>query len=496
MIRVGLIALLLVVAAASSFAQGELERSDKKTLFVYPVQYGRHAQNVPHNRQQWVQQEFYGIFVATFQRFDFVTLPESTDLHEFLSDASAYMDAHAKEMVQKRKEEDGRIGETLVTLEDLKKTIQHSYLFVPTFTKVKQEKNKDGDVFYQMEFELDIYRTLDGEKVTTLEVGPASLGVVFGALMNITAGAFDKNESAFRNTVTGIFEDAKTQIRKMDEFALKALITMADFNSFHFDLGKDFGVRLDGRYKVWRLNADGERVDMLAFGKVREIEDNTSRAQMLIGKAGWGDQVVESAAIGLNIIPVLGASPLELKGFDQFSDGVVYRLPEGGNNYGAITYALPEDAKGYRASIGVSLEYNLAWLLGVSELYLVAEGDWMPVSNLMVFSGMGGIEKKIYFRRLAVFGMVKAGVIGVNFMEVEIKDSDHVDADDGRVFGIAGDLGAELLITPNIALQGRLGWYGFPSQTVITAVDQNGDLHQAQVRSVGLTYKAALIIML
>ncbi len=489
-------AILVLLAVSFVQAQGDLERSDKMTLFVYPVQYGKHAQNVTHNRKEWTQKEFYEIFVLTFQRFDFITLPESTNLSEFVTDASGYMDSHAKEMVQKRNEEDGRIGETLVTLDDLKNTIQNSYLFVPKFNRVKQEKDDDGNTYFEMEIEMEVYRVIDGEKLTTLHVGAGSVGTLFGTIMNITANAVSDVESVYQNTVSGYFEELKTSIRKMDEFSLKALVTMSNYNSFHFDLGKDFGVRLDGRYKVWRLNAEGERVRMLAFGKVRDIEENSSRAQILIGGATWGDQVVEAAAIGLNIVPIVGAIPMELKGFDQFADGAHYRLPDG-NDYGAVVWALPEDSKGYRASIGISLEYNTAWITGISELYLMAEGSWVPVSNMFVYNGNIGLEKKYYFRRFGLFGIVKLGVLGIDFMETEIKGDDYVDASDASVIGIGGDLGAEVILTPNVSLQGRLGWYGFPEQHVISAISFNdGELHHASVRSVGLTYKVAVLITL
>jgi len=498
LVLAGLLAGLPVFTAAAR-AEGELEVSAKKTLFVFPVQYGPNAQGVPAARQRWIGEQFFETFVTGFERFDFIEMTPDADIDRFLENSDAYLREHARDLVQRRKEPDGRIGEARVTLDDLVRAVQGGYAFVPVFDKVKRVKDEKDNVTFEIAAHLDIYRTADRAKVGTVYGSTEGVGGLIGAMTLLTEtalkgpGAQRSVERTFRRSVVGVFEEMKTHVRKLEEFSLKAVVTSSASGRFTFDLGRNFGVKLDRRYMVWRLDPNGNRTKMLAFGKARRIGPARSTAQILIGTASEGDQVVEAAAFGLNISPTVGIIPLETSGFDWFRDHEVIFF--GG------PYTLPVDRDAMRPLIGVTLEYNVAWLTGVSELYTIMDGGWVPVGGLIVFNGMIGLEKKVYLRRLALLGAVKYGVFGVNFIDHDLLEDESLEeAEDARVWGIGADVGAELLLSPNLALQGRLGWVGFPEQTVLRAIVFGGqpfiEYRTASVRAVGFTTRVSLVLTL
>ena len=488
-------AFLLVLTSALP-VQAQLQRSEKKTLFVFNTQYAKSFDHMNSKRQRWARDKFEETFVTTFERFDFIDVQADGPVDSFLVDANAYLEQHAQELVQLRKEPDGRIGEARVTLDDLIAAVNNGYAFVPKFDKVKREKIKQEKGGYRYEFHIDahidIYRTSDKIKLTTVRGSSDAIGGVLGAMKMMASAALlgegenDKEERAFKTAIEGVYEQMKTTIRKMDEFSLKAVASDTDLNGFTIDLGKDFGVRMDRRYKAWSLNLQGERIKMEAFGKVRKIEQERSRVQVLIGQVGEGDQVIEDARFGLNIAPMVGIIPWKAEGFDEI-DGLSFNFLDPN-----VVFALPPDEEGRKLNIGLQLEYNTAWLVGISELYLVAEGGLVPVKNMTVWQGMGGLRKKWYFRRYAVFGTIKLGGIGVDFIDTDFLDDPNVEeGSDATVYGVGVDVGGEVLLSPDIALKGQIGFAGFPKQTVLLVYD-GSDIRSAQITSAGVTFAFTL----
>ncbi len=491
--------IFFILNSCGVYAQGDIQHSDKKTLFIFPISYAYKARNTPDKHKKWLSEKLLKTFVTDFERFDFVEMPAGSNLDEFLEDADKYLGEHAREIAQKYVDRDGRIREARVTLDDLKKAVENGYAFAPRFKKIKKtetkkEKKKKKVISYEIDAHFDIYRTVDRKKIARIKGSSSGvgglLGIFHGFVENI--GIFNDDTSQFRATAEGVYQEIKTRIRQMDEFSLKAQVVSSNFNSFKIGIGKDFGVKLDRRYRVWELDSGGRKSKSIAFGKVRKILPKESNIQILIGTAPRGSQVIEDAKFGLSVIPHVGMLPFETKGFDQFGDGFILRLSP---DEIAWTYDLPRDESGSKFSIGVNLQYNIAWLTGQSELYLTIDGSLVPMMDLAVYNAMLGIEKKYYFRRLAVFGAVKYGIFGANFNEVEFFDDPDVEeAADAEIWGVGADIGGELLVTPNVALQARLGYIVFPEQTVLTAYDfSDNKFKSASIRAVGLTYKLSLL---
>lgn len=474
--------------------EGDLQRSEKLTLFVYPMKFSQDAKDMPDRDREWAREKFRETFVTTFERFDYVEMPAEANLDSFLANADVYMGEHAREFVQFRKQTDGRIGEARVTLKDLMRAVDNGYVFMPVFEKAEwrePKKEEKGDPHWFIETSLEIWHTASREKITTLHANSLGLGALVGAFKQIATGEIgatgDSKRQELHNNVDGIYEDLKHRVRQMDQFSLKAVAFNTSLNHFSIDLGHDFGVRMDRQYMAWSQDAEGNRTEMNAWGKVRHVHPNSADLQTLIGRVGEGDQVVEFSRIGLNLTVFAGITPFETDGFNEI-EGFYFNITNT-----ELGYTLPSDSKSPRAQLGLSLEYDLAPIINVTELYIVLEGSVIPVPGVFTSQGMGGLRKKYYFRRFGLYWTLKGGVINAEFLDTEIFDDENVDkGPDGTVFGLGADAGFEFWLSPRSFLRAQASFQGFPEQMVILVIDQSGDLRDGRIASAGIAYTVTL----
>lgn len=506
--RLLVIVFAAVLTAASSLPAGEpadtsagepagaaLKQSVKKQLFVFPVQYGSSTSQMTRADRGYFEHRLLRELVFNFPRFAFYEMPAESDLGDFLANANDYLLAHAQEIKQKRVETGGRYGEAPITLADLKQIVENGYAFVPRMTRCLFEDNT-----WEIEVELEIFRTHDGERVGKVHGSTSSIGALLGAIpdLDVFTTSHGKHHKPthrqirdqFEDRADGVIEQLRTNVRAMDEFSIKAIVTKPGVNRFTFNRGADLGVQLDRRYKVWSASdptAAGSR--MLAFGKVRAVGDERSEVQVLIG--GWdvtySDQVIEDARFGFNLMPVLGAIPVETSGFDPFRRHP--RLIPGEHDEDV---ELPDDGSASRLWLAAGAEYNVAALTGVSELYTVAEGGLLAVPHTLTFGGNIGVMKKLWFRRFALLASARYGILAVSFPGVEDENGDtHTEAVHGFTFAT----GLETLITPDLAVQIRAGYAWYPAQTVL-AEDDGDDGYEATVKATGLTLRASVLFTL
>ena len=472
---------------------GDLQKSDKKTLFIFPTRYSGDVKDFKNSDRKWARNLFFETFVTTFERFDFVEMTGEANLDSFLANADQYMADHAREFVQKRKEPNGRIGEAMVTLDDLIKAVNNGYVFVPVFDEVEIRKPKDKPKYYWTSMHIDIWNTATRQKLTTVNSNSIGIGALVGAFKQLATqqlgSAQNDLQQELHNKIDGMYEDQKKKIQSMDVFSLKAIAFDTGFNGFSIDLGRNFGVRMDRQYKVWSLNDEGKPYKMEAWGKVRKIEEDRSRIQLLIGSVGEGDQVVEFAKFGLYISGQVGITPFKLQGFDDMSNRWLINVLDPN-----IVFTLPSDSQSDRLMIGATAEYDLAWIVNVPELYLVAEGGWIPVAGMTALQGTMGIRKKMFFRRLGVWGTVKVGTIDIQFIDTDIFDNPQVDeGPDARVYGVGVDVGGEILLSPDWSMRGQIGFTGFPKQVVLLVYDTaDGLWKSATISSAGVTFAFSL----
>jgi len=476
---------LPILFISTAVAQtGNLQESERKTLFVFPIEFEGESIGIPEDDTLWTSEYFHEVFVRTFERFNYIQLPEPEGKEAFLSDARTYLEEHAREIVQKQKEPDGRIREVRVTLTDLINAIENGYVFFPEINQVEgiREYSTANGFKYVVKAKLDIYNAGNGSHIETIKGDSERGSSKLGLLESLTRGlpeikdTGDPKTRIFRTTTAGVYQQMKNTIRQTPEFQLKAVAFDTDLNAFSVNLGKNLGVRKDKRYKVWSLDHKGRPNQMLAFGKVRRVEGDHSRVQILIGSVGEGDQVLEDARFGLNIGPQLSLIPWNLKGYDSNIDVV-------------------ELKDGSRVSFGHVSEYNIAWFINISELYVYTESSLYTSGDLDIVSGMVGFRKKFYVNRVGLFGTVKAGGRGTGFegkedvfLEGNVKKGDATGS-----LGYGYDIGLEYLLNPNLALKSKLSFVNFPEKTLLEVLDpSNGEWKSVTISSTGITFGIAL----
>ncbi len=467
--------LALVIGLGSVFAQ-ELTKYERKSLFIFPVQYGQAATGeMDKGREVFVEKQMYQMFVKDFQRVDFFEVNKGA-ISDFLNNADAFIKANLRDIASKRVEVDGKYKEAMVTVDDLKKAIANSYAAVPYIdsievqTKEKTKKNLLGkeekytEYTYTMAMHFDIYSTATKEKIHTLTANNKTN--VLGALMSGLSGFSTDNsdlkdlsteekekQTNFRSSVAGLFEIIKKDLRNTPEFTISAVVTMIGGGRFGFDFGKDSGIKMDHRYKTYTYTADG-KMKMKSFGKVRKIDDTRSEAQILLGSAEEGDQAKEDGKLGLEFRAAFGMTPLKYG-----SEGV-------------------DIIKGIHPSINVTMAYDLGPVVNVSELYFELGGRYtMPsfedgidaenvtVSQVIINAGVG---YRVYFNRLALnlgvsggYSMITLNNEGASF---EMK---------ANAIGFTGRAGLDVLLTPEIAVFGNLlvDVYANPSKVTINETE-------------------------
>ncbi|HEX05405.1 MAG TPA: hypothetical protein ENH10_09690, partial [Bacteroidetes bacterium] len=428
-----LIAFLFLLASTSFAEEQALHQSVKKQLFVFPVEFDRNASQLDRKQRRYFENALMRELVYNFPRFAFYEMPAGSNIDDFLANANEYLLEHAQEIKQKRVDTGGRYGEAPITLDDLQQIVENGYAFVPRMTEGKLEKNS-----WVLEAEIKMYRTHDQSYLGKVSGSTKGLGGLMALNVLDVLESIDKDHregkapdvgeltDLYHRKVTGVVSELRTNLRKADEFAIYAIVTKVEANKFTFNQGLDLGVELDKRYKVWSTsdpNAEG-RV-LLAYGKVRKIEQNESEVQLLIGgrDLSYADQVVEDARFGINISPVIGVLPISRSGFEAFMDGRA-DIPGEANSGDA---EFPEEGRNTELYLGVGIETNTASWSNLSEFYLTAEGGMIGgVPHTFIFHVNAGITKKYWFHRFAWTWSARYGALLITLTDL---DSEEVDGD-------------------------------------------------------------------
>jgi len=476
--------LLMAVLVAGIVSAKELETYERKSLFLFPVQFSADVDQalVTQERREKIDTEIYDMVVKEFTRVDFFDVQAEQSFTAFLENADAYIRDNAQNIASQRMDADGKFKEAMVTLDDLLKTLENSYALVPYVDSIKEEVktktfeegDKDVDLpvsyKYVIYMHLDLYSTSTGAKLRTIKANNGSnlMGMLFSSvgdsLVNDDSRKTEDELEAlkarqFNAAVSGLLTVLKKDMRAIPEFKIKAVASTVTAGSIGFDMGKDTGIRMDQRYKAYTYDAEGNR-HMTAFAKIRKIDANYSEAQVLIGRSEEGDQIMEDPKLGLNIYAGLAFVPFTMEYAETGGSDEIYT--------------------GQNMAFLIGAEYNLASSTNISEFYLTAnlrvsspkcedfpdnpmlegyiEGYSMTVSTADV-----GIMKKFYLSRLAI----TLGLSGA-YTSYELTDEDDkvFSTIKGNSIGATFRGGAEFLLTPEIFAYGNITYdmIGNPSE--------------------------------
>ncbi|MCK5760460.1 MAG: hypothetical protein KAH33_04150, partial [Candidatus Delongbacteria bacterium] len=256
------------------------------------------------------------------------------------------------------------------------------------------------------------------ELVKTITASGANL---FGSLFDLNLNPKKKNKraEAIKGATNGMLLFLEKELKKVDAFKIKALVTKAEpkKDKIAFNFGKNVGVNVDDAYTMgyFQKNKKGKQVFVeTGYMKVRKVKAKESISQLLIVTNPKNekeadlfneyDQCYEYPLVGLNIFVHGGMNSFKFWGDTDFS----------------VENDLVEE--NIAPFVGVNLEYGVAKYIKIPELYLNVSAD-IIMAELGTFTYPGGsdefetsvaviefgITKKFFSRR---FGWYIGGDVG------------------------------------------------------------------------------------
>jgi hypothetical protein len=471
--KLSLIMLLLAIFSLNA----AMEEYDRKSISIFKL-------DVLEGAALATQQDVDQIYKMVFEkftgmgRFDYNPIPAGvTDPAQLFSIVKEYTATKIEERAAKQWDiKNEYYGSNFITGENVDKILNGAYIFFPTLETFVVTKKKDSDDFTaSLSVILEVYSATNTGSVdapvwepqlvsTVRAVGSNALGALFD--INLTGKNKDKRYEAVKSATNGMLMFLEKEVRKMDAFQIKALVTKAEpkNDKISFNFGKNVGVNMDDAYRVGFFEKDKagkEKFVETGFMKVRQIKDQESVSQLLIVTNprrekeeelfNEFDQVYEYPLVGLNIFVNVGANSFKYWGDTDFD--VESELVE-------------ENISGF---IGINAEYDIAKFVKIPELYVNVSADIIAVQPGIISytDGWGfrvenefetstaimefGITKKFFKRQL---GWYVGGDIGYMAMTFTPDDADEesYSAVGGKIKG-----GINYMINKNLLFDAGIG---------------------------------------
>jgi hypothetical protein len=397
-----------------------MEEYDRKSISIFKLDV---LEGAALATQQDVDQIYKLIFekFTGMGRFDYNPIPAGvTDPAQLFAIVKEYTAAKIEERAAKQWDiKNEYYGSNFITGENVDKILNGAYIFFPTLETFVVTKKKDSDDFTaSLSVILEVYSatntgTVDApvwepQLVSTVRaVGSNALGALFD--INLKGEKKDKRLEAVKSATNGMLMFLEKEVRKMEAFQIKALVTKAEpkKDQISFNFGKNVGVNMDDAYRVGFFEKDKagkEKFVETGFMKVRNVKDQESVSQLLIVTNpkrekeeelfNEYDQVYEYPLVGLNIFVNAGANSFKYWGDTDFDSGDEELAEE---NIGGF--------------IGVNLEYDIAKFVKIPELYLNVSADIIAVQpGVISYTDDWGFRVENEFETstvIAEFGITK-----------------------------------------------------------------------------------------
>ncbi len=499
--------LLMTVLAVCFLLNGQMEEYHRKSISVFKLDVGDGALSA-------TRQDIGLIYDMTFEkftgmgRFDYNPIPAGvTDPAELFEIVKEYTSTKIEERAAKQWDiRNEYYGTNFVTGENVNRIIDGAFIFFPTLETFVVNKRRDSDDFNaSLSMILEVYSAentgtvedpeWEPKLVTTVRAsGSNAMGSLFD--FNLTGQQKDKRYEAVKSATNSMLLFLEREVRKIDDFMIRALVTKAEPNRdrISFNFGKNVGVNLDDAYRIGYFERDdrrGQRFVETGFMKVRRIRQNESDAQLLIvtnprkekesSLFNEYDQVYEYPQVGLNIFVYGGAAS-----FRHWRDTDLSNLGQ--------------DEELISPSFGISAEYNVAKFIGISELYLNASADLLAADigtyDSREFETTAavlefGITKKFFKRRLAYYFGLCGGYMNLTFNENE-EENNYFAVGGKFMAGINYMLGKNWLFDAGVAFRGYSELMNEDGEEVIPGI--LGSQHQGEgwLTPTGIVVRAGL----
>jgi len=318
-----------------------MEEYDRKSISVFKLDVIQPGAAMA--TQQDVDMVYKMIFdkFTGMGRFDYNPIPAGvTDPAQLFAIVKEYTATKIEERAAKQWDiKNEYYGTNFVTGENVDKILNGAFIFFPTLETFVVTKKKDSDDFTcTLSVILEVYSaenkgTVDAPdwqpklETTVRATGSNALGSLFD--IGLGGKKKDKRTEAVKSSTNAMLLFLEKEVRKIDAFTIKALVTKAEpkKDEISFNFGKNVGVKMDDAYTVGFFQKDAkgnEKFVETGFMKVRKIKDQESVSQLLIVTNPKNekedelfneyDQVYEYPLVGLNIMLGGGVSSFKYWG--------------------------------------------------------------------------------------------------------------------------------------------------------------------------------------
>jgi hypothetical protein len=465
---------IIAVVSMLFILNAAMEEYDRKSISIFRMDVAEAARMASQQDVDLIYQMVFEKFVG-MGRFDYNPIPAG------VNDPAALFDI-VKEFTATKIEERAAkqwdikneyYGSNFITGENVDKILNGAYIFFPTLETFILTKKKDSDDFTAtMSVKVDIYSatntgTLDApvwSPVLTATVnasGSNALGTLFD--LGLKDKKKDKRVEAVKSAANGMLMFLEKEVRKVDVFKIKALVTKADVkkNEISFNFGKNVGVNMDDAYTVGYFEKDAsgkEKYRETGFMKVRSIKQQESVSQLLIVTPQKGtkeadlfneyDQVYEYPLVGLNIFILGGVNSFKYWGDTEIGDSLE---------------DVEENISGF---IGLNMEYDIAKFVNIPELYVNISGDLLLAQPGVTPDGYGGeieyetttaiaeigITKKFFTRQMGYYVGADLGYMSMTLTPGE--------GDEEKYYSMGGKIkaGINYMINKNLLFDAGAGF--------------------------------------
>jgi hypothetical protein len=496
----GLILMTTPVMTHTPVQAAELETYERKYISFYPSNYpGLHQGLAAAMRED-------------LPRFSYYELPDlDMSLEAFTAQVYAYQQENAGDIAASRETPNLTFGDKVVSWQDTRKVMEAAYVLVPEWQfgplelkNLHQPSNRSDwyvDLSSKLSLKLAVYRIQDGrpQLYTTLddnwdvteELPVSQMGSILAELRNSTGGIADPanpliqplilealkalpgyaqllqsdpaarmqtaaQESLREASYDGLIKTLKQQ----GAFSLKTQVEQVDTAADRLVVGMppgetaaSLGAWLDQGYRVveYRLDNGQEKAVDVGYAKIRDTQEKALLLQPIIGARSFelGDQLIEYPQIGLQAHLFAGTAAFGFEGESQnmFS-------PQG----------------------GLRLEYSLARLLDVSELYGTLSGSaaaplgLSALNNLpssvnrdaqaLPFTAELGVMKRWFIRQWMLEAGLQVGLSGGVLLNSGSEETPTMLSGGGSAL-----LGTGWQVNPDLLIGLQGGWrFSLPGQ--------------------------------
>lgn len=445
-------------------------------------------------------------------RFSYYELPDlDMSLEAFTQQVYTYQQEHAGDIAASRETPNLTFGDTVVTWQDTRKIMEAAFVLVPEWQfgplelkNLHQQNNRGGwyiDLASNLSLKLNVYRIQDGQPqlYTTLndswdvteEISVTQMSGILAELKKSTGGLADPSNpliqplilealkaipayaqalqsdpaermqaAAQKNLSEASYDGLIKTLKQQGAFSLKTQVEKFDTATDRLVVGMppgetaaSLGAWLDQGYRIveYRLENGQEKAVDVGYAKIRDTQEKALLLQPIIGGRMFelGDQLIEYPQIGLQAHLFAGTAPF---GFEDNSQTMF--SPQG----------------------GLRLEYSLARLLDVSELYGTLSGSAaapLGITNLsrrptgvnidaqaLPFTAEIGVMKRWFIRQWMLEAGLQVGLSGGVLLNSGSDDTPTMLSGGGSALvGTGWQVNPDLLI----GLQG--GWrFSLPGQ--------------------------------